>query len=145
LRNINNQKLSIAFFTKLLWEEDQIDELKTDTGYIKVSSPELTAFDFVYYHRKIGGINRVLHVLEDLAENMKSSNALRVAKTQKLPNIQRLGYLLETIGATTISNALLKFIPIEKLSKVPLSLAHKEGTAKVDNNWRIIVNTKLEF
>ena len=53
LRNIKNQKLSISFFTKKEWEQNQIIEKKTEAGYLKVSSPELTDFDMVQYHKRI--------------------------------------------------------------------------------------------
>ena len=43
---------------------------KTQTGYINVSCPELTAVDLVENEKSVGGLNRVCTVLNELAETM---------------------------------------------------------------------------
>ena len=145
LRNIKNQKLAITFFTKGNWNKDQITEKKTEAGYINVSTPELTAFDLVYYSTRIGGLNRIISILEDLTEEMKPSFIVRIAKKQKATTIQRLGYLLKEVGKITLSNSLYKTIEKKKLRKIPLSLAHTNRTGDVDERWKIIINTELDF
>lgn len=144
LRNIKNEKLNISFYTKTYWEQDQITDKKTQTGYLKISSPELTAFDLVLYHKKIGGLNRTIPILEDLTETMKPSLLSKTAKTQKAPNIQRLGYLLDELDNELLSNYLLKLLG-ENIKEIPLSLAHKKRTGLVNEKWKVIVNTKLDF
>ena len=143
LRNISNEKLSVSFYTITNWKEEQIIDMKSDTGYLKVSSPELTAFDLVYHNKKIGGLNRILPILEDLSENIKSSVLNKTAKTQKTPNIQRLGYLLDVLEIEPMANSLFKVLD-ENPKAILLSLAHKERTGPVDNKWRVIVNTDLD-
>lgn len=144
LRSIKNDKLFIQFFNKNKWEQSQIIEKKTDAGYLKVSSPELTAFDLVQYHKKIGGLNRSLPILEELAEVVKPLSLLKTAKTQKLPNVQRLGYILDTLGNTTLSDLLFGLLR-KNIKAIPLSLAHKKGTGRVNKKWKIIENTRLDF
>lgn len=158
LRNIKNQKLNISFYTKTTWEQDQIIEKKTETGYLKISSPELTAFDLVQHNKKIGGLNRIIPILEDLTDSIKPSILSKNAKTQKTPNIQRLGYLLDELGKETLSNSLLKLLG-ENTKEIPLSLAHKRlpayrtggpdgqetRTGKTNKKWNIIINTELDI
>jgi len=151
LRNIKNQKLKISFYTKTNWEQDQITEKKTETGYLKISSPELTAFDLVYHNKKIGGINRIIPILDDLSETIKASVLTKTAKTQKIPNIQRLGYLLDELGYDALSNPLFKLLG-ENTIEIPLSLAHtrllarqESRTWQINEKWNIIVNTELEY
>ena len=144
LRNIKNQKLSISFFTKKEWEQNQIIEKKTEAGYLKVSSPELTAFDMVQYHKRIGGLNRILPILEDLAETIKPSLLLKAAKTQKISNIQRLGFLFDKLESESLTNSLIRLLG-KNSKKVPLSLAHKEKTGMINEKWKIIENTELDF
>ena len=43
---------------------------KTKSGYVLVSSPELTAMDLILYDKEIGGINRAATVLNELAEEL---------------------------------------------------------------------------
>ncbi|PCJ83981.1 MAG: hypothetical protein COA57_10060 [Flavobacteriales bacterium] len=144
LRNIKNQKLNIGFFTKTHWEQGQITEKKTETGYLKVSSPELTAFDLVHHNKKIGGLNRIIPILEDLTDSVKPSVLSKTAKTQKTPNIQRLGYLLDELGSESLSNSMFKLLG-EKAKEIPLSLAHKNRTGPTDGKWNVIINTELDF
>jgi predicted transcriptional regulator of viral defense system len=143
-RSIKNQKLTINFFTKSEWQQNQIIEKKTEAGYLKVSSPELTAFDLVQYHKRIGGLNRILPILEDLAETMKPSLLSKTAKTQKKTNIQRLGFLLDTIGSESLAGSLFGLLS-ENSKETPLSLAHNGKTGAVNEKWKIIKNTELDF
>ena len=152
LRSIKNQKLNISFLTKGKWEKDQIIEKKTEAGYINVSTPELTAFDLVYHNKKIGGLNRIIPILEDLTESMKPSRLSRTAKSQKTPTIQRLGYLMSEIGNDILANPLHKIVenlPAGKAGintkEIPLSLAHKNRTGVLDEKWKVIINTELDF
>lgn len=144
LRNIKNQKSKISFYTKTSWEQDQITEKKTETGYLKISSPELTAFDLVYHNKKIGGLNRIIPILEDLSETIKTSVLAKTAKTQKTPNIQRLGYILDELDNESLSNPLLRLLG-ENTKEIPLSLAHKIRTGQTNKKWNIIINTELDF
>ena len=145
LRNIRNEKLILSFFTKRDWDKDQIIEKKTEAGYINVSTPELTAFDLVQYNKKIGGLNRIIPILEELTEEMKPSFIGRIAKKQNTTTIQRLGYLLDKIGKETLSNSLNKTIEMKKLKEIPLSLAHTNRVGDVNEQWKIIINTELDF
>jgi predicted transcriptional regulator of viral defense system len=145
LRNIKNQKLTLSFFTKGCWDKDQIIEKKTEAGYINVSTPELTAFDLVQYNKKIGGLNRIIPILEDLTEEMKPSFIVKTAKKQKITSIQRLGYLLDEIGQVTLSNSLYKTIEKKEFKEIPLSLAHTKRVGGSNKKWKIIINTKLDL
>jgi len=118
--------------------------MKTETGYLKISSPELTAFDLVYHSKKIGGLNRIIPILEDLTESIKPSRLSKYAKTKKTPNIQRLGYLLDRLDKKSLSNSLHKLLE-EKTKEIPLSLAHKDRAGKTNKKWNIIINTELDI
>lgn len=144
LRNIENKKLNISFFTKTKWEQDQISAKKTEAGYINVSSPELTAFDLMQYHKRIGGMNRIFPLLEDLSDSIGSSILAKTAEKQKIPNIQRLGYLFDVSGNESLASSLFRLV-YNKAKEIPLSLAHKDRTGKLNNKWKVILNTELEY
>ena len=59
-----------------------INELKTETGYIKVSNPELTGLDLMRYTSQAGGMNFVSTVLAELSEQMKAVELLNVGKKE---------------------------------------------------------------
>lgn len=144
LRNIKNQKLTISYFIKTNWQPDLIIKKKTETGYLNVSSPELTAFDLVLHHKKIGGLNRIIPILEDLTDMMKSSILVKTAKNQKTSNIQRLGFLLDELDKESFANSILKLSGYRP-KYIPLSLAHKEQSGLVNEKWKVIINTELDI
>jgi len=144
LRNIKNKKLNISFFTKSDWVNEHIKEKKTEAGYLKISSPELTAFDLVKYHKRIGGLNRILPILDELAETVKTIPLAKIAKTQKTPDVQRLGFLMDELGNEMLANSLFKLIG-DKPQEVAISLMHKNRTGPINNKWKIIQNTELDF
>lgn len=93
-RSIDNEKLKINFLSKQKLIQDGIIQRKTPAGYMNVSSPELTALD-LFDTNKFSRSAKAT-VLQELAEEMKPSKLLKIAK--QYPNmaaIQRLGYVLE--------------------------------------------------
>jgi len=145
LRDIKTKNQHLNFFTKSSWNNDWLDKKKTDAGYVLVSSPELTAIDLVHYHKQIGGLNRVIPVLEELSENLKSSKLVAIAKESAFPTIQRLGYLLEQLSETKLSKSLLNLLAANKTNAAPLSLSHKNKSGFKDAKWNLIMNAELEF
>ncbi len=145
LRSIKNKKLALHFYVKSIWQHEDTVQKKTETGYIQVSSPALTTFDLVHYNKKIGGLNRIIPILEDLIESISSSELNRTAKNQKTPNIQRLGFLIEQLGNKQLSSALYKRIAKKDLREIPISLSHKNRDGKLNTKWNVIVNTELDF
>ncbi len=151
LRNIKNRKISIMFSIKEDWNNEQIMKFKTDAGYINVSTPELTAFDLVEYNKKIGGINRIIPILDELSENIKIKQFDKTAKDQRITTIQRLGFLLDEMGKVNLAKSLykvLKNLSVDKSrkthKKILLSLAHKNQCGTLNRKWKIIVNTDID-
>ncbi|NND07467.1 MAG: hypothetical protein HKN87_13905 [Saprospiraceae bacterium] len=145
LRSIKNKKLDIRFFVKSKWLDGDIEENKTETGYINVSSPALTAFDLVHYNKKIGGLNRIIPILEDLSESIRSPDLKRTASHQKVPVMQRLGYLFEQLGNEKLASVLYKRVDRKPLREIPISLAHKNREGELISKWNVILNTELDF
>ena len=75
-----------------------IVERKTDTGSMKISSPELTALDLLRYVRVVGGIDAVATVIAELGESLDSVKLAELAPQFERASVQRLGYLLDRLG-----------------------------------------------
>ena len=75
-----------------------IIDQKTDTGSMKVSSPELTALDLLRYLHAAGGIDAVATVLSELSERIDPSMLAQLSAHFERSAVQRLGYLLERLG-----------------------------------------------
>jgi len=143
-RNIDNQKQRILFFSKQHFINEGIIQKKTISGYINVSSPELTAFDLLDNIKRFG-INRITTILQELYEEMRPSSLAKIAKlVDNKSNIQRLGYILETVvGAEKLANSLYKILSKTTFYSVPLSpVKARKGT--IDKKWKIIINMEIE-
>ena len=71
----------------------------TPRGTVLVSTPEATAVDLVGYERRAGGLDNVATVLSELAERIDPQRLVTAARTAPVSWAQRLGYLLERVGA----------------------------------------------
>ena len=76
----------------------EIEDRKTDTGKMRISSAALTALDLLRYPQASGGIDNVVTVLTDLAEKIDSGRLALLAEKAERPVVQRLGYLLDRLG-----------------------------------------------
>ncbi|KAA6350916.1 hypothetical protein EZS27_001763 [termite gut metagenome] len=143
-RSIRNKKLKINILAKINWLQEGIMQQKTESGYMNVSSPELTALDlFVYSDRY--GINRIITVLEELAESMKPSILARVAKQYtNTSSIQRLGYVLDVVlTQEKLAASLSKVLNNRNLFTIPLS-SRKERKGTINSKWQVIINMDIE-
>lgn len=114
-----------------------------ENGYFWVSTPDLTALDLVQYHKKIGGLNRILFLMEELVETINPAKLLILLESTPVPTIQRFGFLLDFLGKQSISDKVYSFLKGRKLLKIPLSLSHRHGNGEIENRWNVIVNLNL--
>ena len=145
IRTVKNKQQQLTFFIKNSWERDWLNKVKTDAGYVLISSPELTIIDLIHYHKQIGGLNRVIPIIEELIENLKPSKLNGIAKEISTPTIQRLGYILDKIGETKLSELLLKIIENKANKMAKLSLAHNTSKGIRNSKWNLIINTEIDL
>lgn len=143
-RSIKSNKLKITFLSKSHWVQDGITQQKTDSGYINVSLPELTALDFFDYTH-VFGINRIVSVLQELVEKMKITTLVRIAKQYaNTAAIQRLGYILETeLLQEKSANHLWQVLNQRNFFPVLLS-PQKVKKGEGNNRWKVIRNMEIE-
>lgn len=139
----------IELFTRQELPLQFTKKIKTKSGYVTVSSPELTALDLVANYNKVGGLSRVAEILLELCEHTNWDNdKLPLLAYFRMPTIQRLGYLLDLLGQTEQADALFVLMEHKNKStrKTPLK---PELLVNVDmysnNRWKIIENYKLEI
>lgn len=124
-------------------------QVKTQTGYMNVAGPELTALDIVDDEKKIGGLSRAAEVLMEMCPSMHwDETKLPLLPFFSIPTIQRLGFILEQIEEMDIANALFSLILQDKRAMRKTWLKHsKESIAKanLNNRWKIIDNYQLEI
>ena len=82
---------------------DGIEEAKTDTGRMKISSPALTALDLLRYAKSTAGIDNVATVLSDLGAKIDGDQLGYLSLSFEKPVVQRLGYMLDTLDRRSIT------------------------------------------
>lgn len=145
-KDIAKNTIDIRFFTTSNWVNKNIQLKKSDAGIFKISSPALTIVDLIHYQTKIGGINRILSVIEEILEELTESDLVELLDWY--PNkstLQRFGYLLEKLGINDEYQKLL-FSKLKTVNLFPVLLSPKsnEKPGSVNNRWKVDVNIKLE-
>ena len=92
-------RVRVAFMIRKRLREVPLQSLNTPRGTLLISTPEATAVDLVGYQHRAGGLNQVAAVLSELAEPLDPEKLPAAAATASLPWAQRLGFLLEHVGA----------------------------------------------
>lgn len=150
LRPTAKKGIKVNYISKRKILDKFLEDKKAESGYIKVSSPELTAADLVQFEKRIGGLSRVATVLSELTEEMKLEK-INKSFLRQIPatTIQRLGYLLENVvGQKEIADHLYNESMKLKLRflRIPLKTsAKKSKTFPVNERWNVIVNIEIEM
>ncbi|TLU55839.1 MAG: hypothetical protein FDX02_02320 [Chlorobium sp.] len=119
-------------------------DFKTSRGYLKVSIPEVTAFDIVGYPNRAGGLDNIATVLTELAESLDASTLASIAKLSPAAWSQRLGYLLELLGEAGLAEGLAEYIEHRKPVPVPLSVSQPHNGVQQIARWRLFLNEKID-
>ncbi len=146
LLDIAKCTIDLRFFTTAHWPDRNILVKKADAGRFKISDPILTTLDLIRYQNKLGGLNRMLSVIEELIEEINSSDLHDLLTWYPSKStLQRLGYILERLEA---DNSLLEilFDYFKSIQYYPILLSPKteQKAGAVNNRWKVDVNIKLE-
>lgn len=139
----------IELFTRQELPLQFTKKIKTKSGYVTVSGPELTALDLVANYNKVGGLSRVAEMLSELCElTMWDNDKLPLLAYFKMPTIQRLGYILDLLELNDQADAL--FGLMKQTNKTTRKTPLKPELPVADdmeynNRWKIIENYELEI
>jgi predicted transcriptional regulator of viral defense system len=124
--------------------EIPVARFNTPRGYVMVSSPEATAFDLVGYHKHAGGLDNVATILAELTDSLDSEGLFEAAKLSPPPWAQRLGYLLELVGAEREAASLAHYVERLATETTPLLPGRTIVGARRDARWKLHVNVDVE-
>lgn len=139
--------IKINYISVKHFPEKLLEKRKTESGYIYVSNPALTATDLLQFEKRIGGINRAATVINELSENIRdehfNSDLLQHAEVTAL---QRLGFILENVcGKLDLADALFNAMKKHELSflRIPLKSGKPMKGFSSANRWNVVVNTEI--
>jgi predicted transcriptional regulator of viral defense system len=143
--DIKKSDLDIRFITSSIWPTRNIIEKKSDAGIFKISSPALTAVDLIHHQTKLGGLNRMFAIIEELSEEITETDLKDLLTWYPhRSTLQRLGFILEELQTDISIEALLDHIKSSQYFPVLLSPNGRQNPGSVDNKWKVDVNIKLE-
>jgi predicted transcriptional regulator of viral defense system len=128
-----------------------IEDRKTPSGYMKLSSPELTALDLVRYPHSGAGLDIVATVLSELAERLQPKKLASLSGAFEKAVVQRLGHLLGRLGYPQIAEAMFAALtargPLPWVELDPKQAGDPDLSpppSERDERWRVIVRRPPE-
>lgn len=137
-------EVRVSFVARRNAAEVPTVRLNTPRGHLEVSTPEATAFDLVGYPGRAGGLDNVATVLAELAERLDPAALASLASLSPVPWAQRLGYLLEQVGAADRTGPLAEHVASVVNETTALVPSAPAGGAPYDKRWRLLANVEVE-
>lgn len=137
-------KVTIRFSMNRRLPQMPVTTVQTETGSMWVATPETTAFDLVRDQAGAGHLNNTAQVLAELSDYLDPSALAAAADFMRKPDVQRLGYLLDAVGADKPADSLAAWLDKKRPRSIPLYKGGPGGVA-ADNRWHVQPNVELEF
>jgi predicted transcriptional regulator of viral defense system len=134
----------VAFIARKRIANVPVQSFNTPRGTIRVSTVEATAIDLVGYEQHAGGLDQVATILVELAEQIDPERLVAAAKTAPISWAQRLGYLLELVGAGASAESLKAYVRKAAKDTAPLLPGTSHAQAPQQKDWRLYVNAEVE-
>lgn len=142
-RPLDCGKVRVRFMVRKRLRDVSTQALNTPRGSLLVSTPEATAVDLVGYQHHAGGLDQVATVLSELAERIDPEKLAAAAATAPVPWAQRLGYLLERVGAGSKTVALKAYVRAHAREATALAPNAVRSKAPRDEGWKLLVNAQV--
>jgi predicted transcriptional regulator of viral defense system len=113
-------------------------------GMLCYSTPEVTALELVGHPSYGGGLDNIATVLSELTEAMDPERLLHASSINPIGWSQRLGYLLELVGANQLASVLEEPVNAAAHSYIPLRRSDSVAGASRSAKWKLIINADVE-
>lgn len=121
-----------------------VEEVVTETGTMRVSTPEATAFDLVRLPHAAGGWSQIATVLRELSERLDGDRLARLAPALPVPATQRLGFVLDLLGLETLAQPLAASLRGRRARPLLLAPGEPGSAAEPSPRWRVVPNVAVE-
>jgi predicted transcriptional regulator of viral defense system len=137
-------RVQIGFHVSRHISKAPVVKIQTETGSMRVSTPESTAFDLVRFAPSAGYISNIITVLSELVEKIDAQALLSIAGLYAVSDVQRLGYLLQQLGEDRLADPLAAWLKVRRFRPILLASGQERGDAPTDPRWRVVPNETLE-
>lgn len=143
-RPLSCGQVRVAFIARKHLQQVPSQNINTPRGSVRISTPEATALDLVGYCRRAGGLDQVATVLCELAEQIDPQRLVAAAHNAPVTWSQRLGYLLELVGAYKKVSRLKDHVKTRARQTTPLLPGFSKKQSQRDANWKVLANAEIE-
>ena len=143
-RPIRCGKMRVEFIFRKNAAKIPTEPRNTPSGILKIATPEATALDLIGYVRHCAGLDNVATVLAELDEKIDAGRLREMAEWSPIAWVQRLGYLIELVGAPEKAKGIAEYIREKRPVRTPLAPALGIKGARLESRWRVFVNTEVE-
>ena len=137
--------VSLQFTMRSRVEQMPVIEQQTETGTMRLATPETTAYDLVCYPAGAGHLSNAATVLAELSERMDGHALVAIAPLVRMPDVQRLGFLLEAVGEGDLAGPLAEWLEGRRPRAIALDLRAEGGVAEAAGPWRVQANVDLDL
>jgi len=137
-------KVRVQFIARRDVTDVPTEQRNTPRGEIRLSTAAATTFDLVGYPHAAGGFSNITTILSELQEKVDVRELLEGAGRSPLPWAQRLGYVLDRVGAESLAAPLFAHVARRIKDYVPLRARKPARRGQRDARWRVIVNERIE-
>ena len=134
----------IQFVQSAHVNEVPVIQVETETGTMRVSTPEATAFDLVRHVAQAGHLSNVATVLAELGESIDPDRLQATAHSSRVPDVQRLGYLLDLVELSELADRLAEVLATGSHRRVPLHPGLQDPGVDVEHRFRVAPNVTVE-
>lgn len=143
-RPISCGRVNVEFIARHDLVETPTVERNTPRGTLRIATPEVTALELIGYPDHGGGLSNVATVLVELVAEMPPRTLEVEARRAPMAWVQRLGYVLTTIGAHDCAAALDPVLADGSPFFVAMTPSVSMTGAVRDPRWRVAVNAEIE-
>ena len=134
----------VAFVARRNLDAVPVERFNNPRGTVLVSTVEATTVDLVGYLHRAGGLDRVAGALSELSEDIDPERLVEASKSASILWAQRLGYLLEHVGALDRVVLLKEHVRQHARNYTKLLPAADAADAPRSKDWRLFVNASIE-
>ena len=142
-RAMRSGKVALQFTMRSGVEQMPVVQQQTETGTMRLATSETTAYDLVRYPAGAGHLSNTATVLAELSERMDGHALVDIAPLVSLPDVQRLGFLLEAVGERGLAEPLARWLEGRGPRSIALDPRGPVGVLP-DGPWRVQANVELE-
>ncbi len=142
-RPVELARVRIEFHRNRMVRQVPVEHTKTETGTMRVSTPEATAIDLIRYPHACGYLDNVATVLAELAERIIPEKLAAAAATAGHPDVQRLGYLMDLLGLQDLAAPLARLVSSGRRRPVRLQTDRPAKGIEQDPRWYVIPNVEV--